>query len=140
MKSFCNWLRLTGSNKRLKTLAATFRATCIKNFLSLFAPNQMKKSNASMQTGIFRGGASAYWFGYFTATGNKSFTGSFASHRTACPNTLTTFQTSITKTSTKGNFWHSNMTSNFMGAWQKTTTGLIGMFASFGRCTAKIEA
>lgn len=140
MKSFCNWLRLTGSNKRLKTLAATFRATCIKNFLWWFAQSRMKKSNAYTRTGICLGGASASWFVYSTATANKSFTGSSESHRTACPNTLTTFQTSITKTNISGNFWHSNMTSNFMGVWQRITTGLIGMSEFFGKCTAKIAA
>ena len=140
MKLFCNWLRLTGSNKRLKTLAATFRATCIKNFLWLFAQSLTKKLNASTRTGISHGGASAYWYAYSTATVSKSFTGSLESHRTACPNTLTTFQTSITKMNTSGNFWHSNMTSNFMGGWQRITTALTGMSEFYGRCTAKIGA
>ena len=140
MKSFCNWLRLTGSNKRLKTLAATFRATCIRNFLSLFAQSRTKKSNASMRTGIYRGGASAYWYGCSTATESKSFTGSLESHRTACPNTLMTFQTSITKTSISGKCWHSNTMSNFTGVWHEITTALTGMSASFGRCTARTEA
>lgn len=136
----CNFRKLNGCDKQRKISVVTFLTTCIRNFLSLFAPNQTKKLNASMQTGIFRGGASAYWFGYFTATANKSFTGSLESRVTACRNTLTTFQTSITKTSISGNFWHSNMTSNFMGAWQKTTTALTGMFEFYGRCTAKTEA
>jgi len=140
MRLFCNWLRLTGSNKRLKTLVATFRATCIKNFLWLFAPSLTKKSNASTRTAISHGGASAYWFVYFTATGNKSFTESSGSHRTACPNILTTFQTNTTRTNTSANFWHSNMTSNFTGVWQRITTALTGMSEFYGRCTAKIGA
>lgn len=140
MTLFCNFRKLIGCDKQRKISVVVWLTTCIRNFLSLFVPSRTKKSNASMQTGIFRGGASAYWFGYFTATGNRSFTGSLESHRTACPNTLMTFQTSITKTSTNGNFWHSNMTSNFMGVWQKTITGLTGMSASFGRCIARTEA
>ena len=140
MKLFCIWLRLTGSNKRLKTLAATFRAICIRNFSWLFAPSRTKKSNAYTQTGIFRGGASGYWFGCSTETANKSFTGSSGSQVTACPNTLMTFQTSITKTSISGNCWHSNMTSNFTDGWRKTITGRTGMSEFYGRCTAKIEA
>jgi len=137
MTLFCNWLRLTGSNKRLKTLAATFRAICIRSFSWLFAASQTKKSNASMQTGISHGGASAYWFGCSTATASKSFTGSLESQVTACPNTLMTYQTNTTKTNTSGNYWHSNMMNNFMGVWQRSITGQIGMFASFGRCTAR---
>ena len=140
MTLFCNWLLLTGLNKRLKTLAATFRATCIRSFSWLFAQSRTKKLNASMQTGISHGGASAYWFGCSTATANKSFIGSSGSQVTACPNTLTTFQTSITKTNTSGNFWHSNTMSNFMGVWQRITTALTGMSAYYGRCTAKTEA
>lgn len=140
MKSFCNWLLLTGLNKRLKTLAATFRVTCIRNFLSWFAQSRMKKSNASTRTAIFHGGASAYWFAYSTETANKNFTGSSASHRTACPNTLTIYRMSITKTNIKGNCWHSNMTSNFMGGWRKTITALTGMSEFFGKCTARTEA
>ena len=140
MKSFCNWLLLTGLNKRLKTLAATFRAICIRSFSWLFVPNRMKKSNAYTQTGILRGGASAFWLGYSTATGSKSFTGSSESHLTACPNTLMTFRTNTTKTSISGNCWHSNMTSNFTGEWQRITTALIGMSEFYGRCTARTEA
>ncbi len=140
MKLFCNWLRLTGSNKRLKTLAATFRATCIRNFLWLFAASRMKKSNASTRTGISRGGASAFLSGYSTATANRNSTESLESHRTACPNTLTTFQTSITKTNISGNFWHSNMTSNFTGVWQRITTALIGMYEFYGKCIARTGA
>jgi len=140
MRLFCNWLRLTGSNKRLKTLAATFRATCIKNFLWLFAASRMKKLNASTRTGISHGGASAYWFVYSTATANKSFTGSSGSRVTACPNTLTIYRTNTTKMNTSANFWHSNMTSNFTGVWQRITTALTGMSEFYGRCTAKIGA
>ena len=140
MKSFCNWLLLTGLNKRLKISAATFRAICIRSFLSWFVPSRMKKSNASTRTGISHGGASAYWFACFTATANKSFTGSLESHRTACPNTLTTYQTSITKTNINGNCWHLNMTNNFMGGWRRITTGQTGMSEFYGKCTAKTEA
>lgn len=136
----CNFRKLIGCDKQRKTSGVTFLTTCIRNFLWLFVPNQMKKSNASTRTGIFHGGASAYWFAYSTATANKSFTGSSGSHRTACPNTLTTFQTSITKTNTNGNFWHSNTMSNFTGVWQKNITGRTGMSEFYGRCTAKIEA
>lgn len=140
MKSFCNWQMLTGLNKRLKTLAATFRAICFKNFLSLFAQSRMRKSNASTRTAIYHGGASAYWLGYSTATANKSFTGILESHRTACPNTWTIYRTSTTRTNTNGNYSHSNMTNNFMDAWQRITTGQTGMFEYFGKCIAKIEA
>jgi len=140
MTLFCNWLLLTGLNKRLKTLAATFQAICIRSFSWLFVPSRMKKSNAYMQTGICLGGASAFLSGCSTATANRNFTGSLGNHRTAYPNTLTIYQTNTTKTNTSGNCWHSNMTNNFMGAWQKSITGLIGMSAFFGKCTARTEA
>lgn len=140
MRLSCNFRKRIGCDKQRKISVVDWLTTCIRNFLSLFVPSLMKKLNASTRTGIFRGGASAYWFGYSTATANRSFTGSFASHRTACPNTLTTFQTNTTKMNTNGNFWHSNMTSNFTGVWQRSITGLIGMSEFYGKCTAKIEA
>lgn len=140
MKLSCNFRKLNGCDKQRKISVVVWLTTCIRNFLSWFAPSQMKKLNASMQTGIFHGGASAYWLGYSTATANKSFTGSFASQVTACPNTLTTYQTSITKTNTSGNFWHSNTMSNFTGVWQRSITGQIGMFEFYGKCTAKTAA
>ena len=136
----CNFRKRNGCDKQRKISVVVWLTTFFKNFLSLFVPNQMKKLNASMQTGISHGGAFAYWLGYSTATANKSFTGSSESHLTACPNTLTTFQTSITKTNTSDNFWRSNMTSNFTDGWQKNITGLIGMSEFFGRCTAKTAA
>lgn len=140
MTLFCNFRKRNGCDKQRKISVVTLLTICFKNFLSLFAQSRMKKSNASMQTGIFRGGASAYWFGYSTATENKSFTGSSGSHRTACPNTLTTFQTNTTKTNTNGNCWHSNMTSNFTGVWHAITTALTGMSEFYGKCIVKIEA
>ena len=140
MRLFCNWLRLTGSNKRLKTLAAHLLTTFCKSFLSWFAQSRMKKSNAYTRTGISHGGASAYWFVYSTVTANKSFTGSLESRVTACPNILTTFQTSITRTNINANFWHSNMTSNFTGVWQRITTALIGMYEFYGKCIARTGA
>ncbi len=137
MKLSCNWLRLTGLNKRLKISAAHLLTTFCKSFLSLFAPNRMRKLNEFTPTGIFRGGASAFLSGCSTATANKSFTESSASLPTACPNTLTIYQTSITKTNTNGNYSHSNTMSSFMGVWQRNTTGQTGMFEYFGKCTLK---
>ena len=136
----CNFRKRNGCDKQRKISVVTFLTTCFKNFLWLFAPSRMKKSNASMQTGIFRGGASAYWCAYSTATASKSFTGSLESHRTVCLNTLTTYRTNTTRTNISGNCWHSNMTSNFTGAWQRSITGLIGMSEFYGKCTAKTEA
>ncbi len=136
----CNFRKLTGCDKQRKISVVVWLTTCIRNFLWLFAPNQMKKSNASMQTGIFRGGASVFWLGCSTATANKSFTGSLESQVTACPNTLMTFRTNTTRTNTSDNFWHSNMTSNFTGVWQRITTALTGMSEFYGRCTARTEA
>lgn len=140
MRLSCNFRKLNGCDKQRKISVVVWLTTFFKNFLWLFAPSRTKKLNASTQTGIFHGGASAFLSGCSTATESKSFTGSLESHRTACPNTLMTFQTSITKTNTNGNCWHSNMTSNFMGVWQRITTALTGMSEFYGRCTAKIEA
>ena len=140
MTLFCNWRMLTGLNKLLKISAATWLMTFCKSFLSWFVQSRMKKLNASTPTGIYRGGASAYWFACITATASKSFTGSSASLPIACLNTWTTSATNIPKTNTNGNCSHSNTTSNFMGVWQRNITGRIGMFAFYGRCTAKIEA
>lgn len=134
----CNFRKRNGCDKQRKISVADWLTTCIRNFLWLFVPSLMKKSNASTRTGIFRGGASAYWFGCSTATANKSFTGSFASQVTAYRNTLMTFQTSITKTNINGNCWHSNMMNNFTGVWQRITTGRTGMSEFCGRCTARI--
>lgn len=140
MKLFCNFRKRIGCDKQRKISVVDWLTICFKNFLSWFAASRMKKLNASTRTGIYRGGASAFLSGCSTATANKSFTGSSGSHLTACPNTLMTFQTSITKTNTNGNCWHSNMMNNFTGVWQRSITGQIGMFASFGKCTARTEA
>jgi len=137
MTLFCNWLRLTGLNKRLKISAAHLLTTFCKSFLSLFAPNRMRKLNEFTPTGIFRGGVSGYWFACITATENKSFTESSASLPTACLNTWTTSATNTPKTNTNGNCSHSNTMSSFMGVWQRNTTGQTGMFEYFGKCTLK---
>ena len=137
MKLSCNFRKRTGCDKQRKISVVTFLTTCFKNFLSLFVQSRTKKLNASMQTGISHGGPSAYWLGYSTATANKSFTGSLGSQVTAYPNTLTTFQTSTTRTNINANFWHSNMTSNFTGVWQRITTALIGMSEFYGKCIAR---
>jgi len=137
MKLSCNFRKLNGCDKQRKISVVDWLTICIRSFLSWFATSRMRKLNEFMPTGIFRGGASAYWYACSTATANKSFTGILESHRTACPNTLTIYQTSITKTNTNGNYSHSNTMSIFMGVWQRSITGQIGMFEYFGKCTAR---
>ena len=140
MKLSCNFRKLNGCDKQRKISVVGWLTICIRNFLLLFAPSRMKRLNASTRRGIFHGGASAFLSGCSTATANKSFTESSASLPTACLNTLTTYQTSTTRTNTNGNCWHLNMTNNFMDAWQKTITGRIGMSEFYGRCIVKTEA
>ncbi len=137
MKLSCNFRKLNGCDKQRKISVVDWLTICIRNFLSWFAQSRMRKLNEFMPTGIFRGGASAFLSGCSTATANKSFTESSASLPTACPNTLTIYQTSITKTNTNGNYSHSNTMSSFMGVWQRNTTGQTGMFEYFGKCTLK---
>lgn len=133
----CNFRKLNGCDKQRKISVVDWLTICIRSFLSWFAPSRMKKLNEFMPTAIYHGGASAYWLGYSTATANKSFTGILESHRTACPNTWTIYRTSTTRTNTNGNYSHSNTMSIFMGVWQRSITGQIGMFEYFGKCTAR---
>ena len=140
MTLFCNFRKRIGCDKQRKISVVVWLTTCIRNFLSWFAQSRTKKSNAYTRTGIFRGGAFAFLSGCSTATANKSFTGSLGSQVTAYRNTLTTFQTSITRTSINDNCWHSNMMNNFTGVWQRSITGQIGMSEFYGKCTAKTAA